>query len=1188
MHTEKLEKSGTTYGSEYQLYDGLLRPRQIQTEGPDGGRLVADTYYDGSGRTVKTNDTYYTAGAPDTVLFDPKNADVDAQTVTEYDGASRITATVFKVGGIEESRTTYTYGGDRVHVDPPDGQTPTTTITDVRDRTVELRQYKANAPRPSGTAEDYVSTRYTYTLSGDLKQVTDQAGNDWTYTYDQRGRQTSATDPDAGTTTTAYDDLDRVTSVTDSRGNTTTTTYDAIGRTTGTWQGPADTGTRLSLTKYDTVAKGEVYGQYTYRNGAVHSSVLYPVLDEMYRPTLTRYTVAKTAEPELGGTYEFGTQYAMDGTVTSQSYPAAGGLDGESVSYQYDDLQRPVSMNTSLNTTGSYVTDAQYSPTSNLEGVELWSGKDADTRTWLDFRYERGTERLLRQSVRVEDAASPALDTSYGYDDAGNVRSLVDQPAGGPSDAQCLSYDALGRMTEAWTSASSPDGASGTGTQDAACATAPTASNVGGVSPYWNSYTYDVTGNRTGLTRHATGTTPTSTVAYTYGEGDAGPHQLTKAVTETAATDSTPAVTSQDTYVYDETGNTTTRVLNGDNQTLIWDKQGDLAQVEEADGSDTNYVYDSSGARLLRETPAEKVLYLPGMELRLEKSSKAVTGSRYYSFGGQTVAERTADGVTYLAVDSQGTAQLAIASADGATQRRRLDSFGVARDQTSADVSSWTNDKGFVGGTNDETTGLVHLGAREYDASLGRFISLDPVMNLANPQQINGYTYGNNNPATYADPSGQCADIDCPTRPCPLCQNTTPGTEPGPPRLSPNAEAAGYTLDQALAQDSAPAVKKKYESAAHDFAQAQADAAKRRAVAAAKELAQIVADELGITDALDCFTTGSLGACGATAVNVITSMVGGVVGKLAVKYGARLKFKQAAALGKRLWDLGDKLISAIKDWWKNSRLASRLGKSCNSFTPGTRVLMADGSTKAIEDVDIGDKVRATDPETGETTVRTVTAEIKGKGLKHLVRITVDTDGAKGDKTASITATDGHPFWVPELDAWVDATDLSPGEWLRTSTGTYVQVTAVDRWTAQTATVHNLTVGDVHTYYVLAGATPVLVHNSNGLCGTAALENGDWQHIVDRHRPGGALVDDAAGIFTGKAKHVRQRIADTINRGTPRPNTPDPVTGAARPGQIYEWDFGVPVGRAGPANGGGELTGVRVIVNDGKVVTAFPY
>lgn len=41
----------------------------------------------------------------------------------------------------------------------------------------------------------------------------------------------------------------------------------------------------------------------------------------------------------------------------------------------------------------------------------------------------------------------------------------------------------------------------------------------------------------------------------------------------------------------------------------------------------------------------------------------------------------------------------------------------------------------------------------------------------------------------------------------------------------------------------------------------------------------------------------------------------------------------------------------------------------------------------------------------------------------------------------------------------------------------VRVTAVQRWT-QPATVHNLTVADIHTYYVLAGETPILVHNCN--------------------------------------------------------------------------------------------------------------
>ncbi|MEV7026541.1 hypothetical protein, partial [Kitasatospora sp. NPDC093558] len=104
----------------------------------------------------------------------------------------------------------------------------------------------------------------------------------------------------------------------------------------------------------------------------------------------------------------------------------------------------------------------------------------------------------------------------------------------------------------------------------------------------------------------------------------------------------------------------------------------------------------------------------------------------------------------------------------------------------------------------------------------------------------------------------------------------------------------------------------------------------------------------------------------------------------------------------------------------------------------------------------------------------------------------------------------------------------------------------------------------------------------------ALDDAAWQHIKDRHRPGGKLVDPEAGIFTGKEKAVRKRIADTLKRGTPRPNTPDPITNEPRSGQIYDWDFGDTVGTAGPANGGGDLTSVRVVVDEGRIKTAFPF
>ncbi|MEV6543338.1 polymorphic toxin-type HINT domain-containing protein [Streptomyces sp. NPDC051665] len=172
--------------------------------------------------------------------------------------------------------------------------------------------------------------------------------------------------------------------------------------------------------------------------------------------------------------------------------------------------------------------------------------------------------------------------------------------------------------------------------------------------------------------------------------------------------------------------------------------------------------------------------------------------------------------------------------------------------------------------------------------------------------------------------------------------------------------------------------------------------------------------------------------------------------------------------------LGQKAIEVAKKVLGN--------KSClNSFTTGTLVLMADGSTKPIEELELGDEVTATDPETGETTTESVTTTILGQGIKHLVKITVDTDGDEGDETATVTATDNHPFWVPALGEWLDATDLNAGEWLQTSAGTRIQITALKRWT-ETTTVHNLGVSDKHTYYVLAGVTPVLVHN----CGESSL------------------------------------------------------------------------------------------------------
>lgn len=164
------------------------------------------------------------------------------------------------------------------------------------------------------------------------------------------------------------------------------------------------------------------------------------------------------------------------------------------------------------------------------------------------------------------------------------------------------------------------------------------------------------------------------------------------------------------------------------------------------------------------------------------------------------------------------------------------------------------------------------------------------------------------------------------------------------------------------------------------------------------------------------------------------------------------------------------LFEAIK---KEKR--AKKPKCFECFLAGTKVLMADYSTKNIETVKAGDSVIATDPVSGETGRRTVTHLIVTEHDKHFDDLTIST--RSGDQ--HLTATNEHPFWSPSQKTWVKAAHLRPGMTLRTVDGSAVSVKR-NRAFASSARTYNLTVAGLHTYYVLAGKTPVLVHNSN--CG----------------------------------------------------------------------------------------------------------
>lgn len=713
------------YDTEYELYDGLMRPRQTQAPSPGGGRIVSDTVYDSRGLLVKENGPYHNDAPPGTDVLIPNEDAMPSQTVTVYDENERPKEIIFRVDGVERWRTTHTYTHNRHDTDPLDGDTPTTEIYDAEGRLLELRQYQGNAPTGA-----YDATKYTYNRRGQLATVTDPAGNVWRYTFDLRGFLTRAEEPDRGVTEYTYNDAGEMLTEKDGREATLAHTYDILGRRTATHEG-SPAGTKRIGWSYDTPVNGKpALGYQTsatrYVNGNEYTTSLADMDAASGRPTLTRYTIPGS-EKGLAGTYEFAATYKVDGEVATASLPAAGGLPKEDLTIGYDGLGAPAT----LKGANTYVTGTSYTQFGEVGEMTLSTGGNG---VKLGYEYEYGTHRLARAVVKRDIAPQVVADVAYTYDQAGNVKAIADRAAGA-EETQCFRYDYLRRATEAWTPGSGD------------CGAAPTAAGLGGPAPYWHSWTFDKTGNRTSEARTSpNGAKTTST--YTYpAPGQSKPHAVSKVTT--TGPDGSQQVED---FGYDAAGNMLTRKKGSNEQSITWDPEGNVDSITK-NGVTTSFLYDAGGNRLIRRDASGTTLYLGETEVHLSTAG-VLTGTRYYTFNGRTVAVRTSadNKLHWLALDHHGTPEIAIDASSQETKRRRYTPYGENRGATPA---SWPGQKSFVGGTADPDTGLVHLGAREYDPSLGRFISVDPIVDIADPQQLNSYAYANNNPLTYADPDGE-------------------------------------------------------------------------------------------------------------------------------------------------------------------------------------------------------------------------------------------------------------------------------------------------------------------------------------------------------------------------------------------------------------------------------------------------
>ncbi|MEU7749689.1 polymorphic toxin-type HINT domain-containing protein, partial [Nonomuraea sp. NPDC049158] len=377
--------------------------------------------------------------------------------------------------------------------------------------------------------------------------------------------------------------------------------------------------------------------------------------------------------------------------------------------------------------------------------------------------------------------------------------------------------------------------------------------------------------------------------------------------------------------------------------------------------------------------------------------------------------------------------------------------YSVSRPEN---ASALFTDRGFLGKIEDAATGLDYLGARYYDPAIAKFISTDPELDLRTPEWANPYSYAANDPITQSDPDGRRVDT---------------GNAKSDKTFSKTHKPSGQKKKTWEIK-----LERKERKRLHKQATANERNRTRDALAADKIRQQREDDAMksqvpckghnkcdeGRVEENDD-VSNIIGAV--TGIGGVVKGIGAALVRAAARAGAKTAVKEAEVA------VGTKGVKALR-------------KCLDSFAAGTYVLMANGTKKRIEEIKVGDKVLADDPETGKSGAKKVTALHRNRDT-DLADITIPT----ADGHATIHTTQHHPFWNATKKTWVDAADLHPADTLRTPRGGRVTIVKV-RAFAGAQYMYNLTIDDIHAYYVLAAATPVLVHNSNGPCSVATLPN----------------------------------------------------------------------------------------------------
>lgn len=627
-----------------------------------------------------------------------RSGDASVWTTYFYDTLGRMTQKIVPKQG-EDGRgdmvTTYAYSGRTTNIQVCGSNDGGAGCLNLSRTTDSLGRYVETVDAKAGR------TRFWYESNGNVAAIEDAKGVVTRAAYNAIGQRMSVNDPNQGHWSFLYNALGEVTGQTDARGIVTEMVYDKLGRPRGkaAWVDVTGDGTadhvQDSWTYDPTNAIGAPKAALRQINAATERWTGYSY-DTLARPVQTNVVQALDSGT---GSYQLRTKYdSYYGRPIGQEFP-----NGEAVQVLYGNYGHALAEKDPLS-------GIEYRRLNSVNARNQPVQETFGNGVVLNAQYQHQTGQLTQ--LHYTKGAANVRKLGYGYDVFGNVKR---QSLNDGASREDYAYDELQRMVSAIRSGAAS----------------------GSVS-----YGYDSVGNLTKKTDFSANTA--NAYSYTGGSCGGGANAVRSVALAGGGTR---------TYCYDANGS-----LVGDNAGLAlqYDHQG--MTVKATRGAQTDHFrYGPDGARTRSWGSDGARVYLPGYEHRTDTGeTKVYVGD--YAVISRTGATRKVD---YLLKDRLGSVDAVTDSAGTVTETRGYDAFGKPRSGTWNDLappklgSVAITPKGFTQHEHLNQLELIHMNGRVFDYALGRFFSVDPIIQFPlNSQSLNPYSYILNNPLSGTDPTG--------------------------------------------------------------------------------------------------------------------------------------------------------------------------------------------------------------------------------------------------------------------------------------------------------------------------------------------------------------------------------------------------------------------------------------------------